>query len=82
MKQITKSQRKVLDLLCQGLSNQEICAATGLSLGTVKVHLGNMHKLFKVKSRLQLVVYAYRYGLVEPQLTSLKTHGDCPAAQG
>jgi len=65
MKQFTQKDREILVLLCKGMSNKEICKASGLSLGTVKTHLGKMHKIFKVKSRVQLVIHAYELGLVD-----------------
>ena len=62
---ITPAEERVLYWLCKGLSNAEICRETGLSIGTVKSHLGKMQKKTKSKSRLQLVIYIYETEIID-----------------
>ncbi|MEQ1531265.1 MAG: LuxR C-terminal-related transcriptional regulator, partial [Methylococcales bacterium] len=58
----------VLYYLCQGYSNQEIATKLSLSENTVrKDYVSNLLKLFKVKSRTQLLVEIARLGIVIPK---------------
>lgn len=51
----TAAQRQVLDLLAEGLSNQQIAALLGLSTRTVAVHVGALLKANDQASRTGLV---------------------------
>ena len=62
MSRLSARQRQVLDCLCQGMDNKEICQALKLSLGTVKTHVASLYKKFGVNTRLRLVVKAYQTG--------------------
>ena len=64
MSRLSARQRQVLDCLCQGMDNKEICQALKLSLGTIKTHVASLYKKFGVNTRLRLVVKAYQYGWV------------------
>ena len=55
---LSRQQRKVLALLCEGKSNREIGNALDLTEGTVKVHIGQILKRFNVKSRTQAALAA------------------------
>ena len=61
---LTPRQLEVLVLLCEGLPNKVISQRLGISVGTVKVHIGCMLREMRVSSRLQAVVEARRSGLV------------------
>lgn len=52
----TKTEAKVLALLCQGMSNAEIAANLNYSESTVKKHVSNLLTIYGVSSRLDLVV--------------------------
>lgn len=52
-------ERRVLDLLCEGRSNAEIAEATFRSVSSVKQILSAIMQRAGVKSRTQLLVYAY-----------------------
>jgi len=52
---ITLSELKVLDLLVEGKSNLEIKNELFISLNTVKFHIKNIYKKFKVNTRFQLL---------------------------
>ena len=59
---LTPRQRQILALLCDGMPNKLICRELGISLGTVKVHLGRIFRELGVSSRLQAVVTAREDG--------------------
>ncbi len=50
---LTRRQREVMELLGEGLSNNEICARLGLNLSTVKAHVSGVLKALGVDSRTQ-----------------------------
>jgi DNA-binding NarL/FixJ family response regulator len=61
---LTEREREISALVATGLSNDEIAARLVLSPATVKTHVN--HAMVKVgaRDRAQLVVFAYRCGLV------------------
>jgi DNA-binding NarL/FixJ family response regulator len=60
--QITARQREVLQLLLDGLSNRDISQRMGLSVDTVKDHLGGIMRALGVQTRTQAVLAAARHG--------------------
>lgn len=61
--ELTVGQRRVFNLLVQGLSNREIGLSLGLTEGTVKIHVSKILRSLGVSSRSQAVVVAARLGL-------------------
>ncbi|WP_042696430.1 response regulator transcription factor [Azospirillum sp. B506] len=59
---LTRRQLEVLDLLAQGLSNQEIGERLGLNLSTVKTHVTGVLKALGVGSRTQAVLLVKESG--------------------
>jgi two-component system response regulator NreC len=59
---LTSREREVLQLLAEGLSNQEIAEQLNISVKTVETHRGNMMKKLGVDSKTELVKYALRKG--------------------
>lgn len=57
---LTRRERQVLDLLLQGMSNQEIAGALTVSVAAVKKHVGALFLKFEVDSRLKLAIAALR----------------------
>ncbi len=53
---LTRRQSEVLPLIMQGHSNQRISDELGISLETVKLHVSGLLKLYKVTSRVQLIL--------------------------
>ncbi|WP_017792452.1 response regulator [Leucobacter salsicius] len=51
---LTSREREVLTLLAQGLSNQAIADVLGVSVTTVKTHVGSLYAKSGVASRVQL----------------------------
>jgi DNA-binding NarL/FixJ family response regulator len=63
---LTRREREVLALVGQGLSNEEIGAELCLSPATARTHVSHAMLKLGARDRAQLVVIAYRTGLVEP----------------
>ncbi len=63
--QITPREREVLQTLAEGLSNKEIAARLHMSVDTERTHMMNILNKLGVHSRLQALIFAARYGLVE-----------------
>jgi DNA-binding NarL/FixJ family response regulator len=65
IEQITPREKEVLQMLAEGLSNKEIAAKLHMSVDTERTHMMNILNKMGVHSRLQALVLAARYGLVE-----------------
>jgi two-component system nitrate/nitrite response regulator NarL len=61
---LTGRQLVILRLLCQGLSNKEICCRLGLSEKTVKAHVSGIFKAMNVVNRTQAALAARHAGIV------------------
>jgi len=63
---LTEREREMTALAAHGLSNHEIAERAFLSPLTVKTHINRAMMKLGVRDRAQLVVLAYRTGLVRP----------------
>ncbi|WP_280268991.1 response regulator transcription factor [Nocardia wallacei] len=63
---LTDREREVLALVGQGMNNDEIGAALFLSPATARTHVSHAMTKLGARDRAQLVVIAYRTGLVTP----------------
>lgn len=61
---LTPRERQVLALVADGLPNPEISATLYMSEATVKSHVNHILAKTGSRTRAQLVVYAYRHGLL------------------
>jgi two-component system, NarL family, response regulator LiaR len=61
---ISKRELEVLQLIAQGLSNQEIADQLFVSLNTVKTHSSNLFLKLDVKRRTQAIEKAKRLSLI------------------
>ncbi|OZC97531.1 DNA-binding response regulator [Rhodococcus sp. 06-235-1A] len=56
-------EMEVVQLLAQGLGNNEIARALHLEQSTVKTHIGNICRKLDVNTRVHVVIWAYRNGI-------------------
>ena len=61
---LTDAEQHVLRLLCQDMSNQEICEILGIKLATVKTHVSHILQKLGVKSRGGAKSAAEKEGLI------------------
>lgn len=68
---LSKREREVVGLIGEGLKNKQIAERLFVSDTTIQHHLSSVFAKLGVADRLELVIYAYRHGLVKlpPQLT-------------
>lgn len=57
---------EVLNLVASGMSNAEIATALFVTDGTVKTHVARILSKLNLRDRVQVVVYAYERGIIEP----------------
>ena len=58
---LTEHQRRILELLCQGLTDGQIATRASVSVHTVNFHLRRLFAKFDVHSRVQLAaIYSSR----------------------
>ena len=62
---LTERERKVIELICEGLPNRMISARLSISESTVRHHLTSIFSKLSIESRLELLIYAFRNGLVK-----------------
>lgn len=62
---LTQRERQVVVLIGEGLKNRQIAERLFLSETTVQHHLSSIFGKLAVSDRLELVIYAYRQGLVK-----------------
>src|ERR687895_840398 len=62
---LTPRERELLEALAEGLSDKEIAERLYVGVGTVRTHMTHLLSKLGVDSRLQALVFAIRYGLVE-----------------
>jgi DNA-binding NarL/FixJ family response regulator len=65
IEQLTPREMQVLKALAEGLSNKEIAERLHMSVDTERTHMMNILSKLGVHSRLQALLFAARYGLVE-----------------
>jgi DNA-binding CsgD family transcriptional regulator len=61
---LSKREVEVLQLMAQGLSNQEIASCLFVSLNTVKTHSSRMFEKMEVKRRTQAIEKAKRLSII------------------
>lgn len=61
---LSKREMEVISLLCDGKSNREVAESLHLAETTVKSHIARIMQKLEVRDRVQIVIAAYRSGLV------------------
>src|SRR5215218_2844678 len=65
IEQLTPREMQVLRALAEGLTNRQIAERLHMSVDTERTHMMNILSKLGVHSRLQALLFAARYGLVE-----------------
>jgi DNA-binding NarL/FixJ family response regulator len=65
IEQLTRREMQVLNALAEGLTNREIAERLHMSVDTERTHMMNILSKLGVHSRLQALLFAARYGLIE-----------------
>ena len=65
IEQLTRREIQVLKALGEGLTNREIAERLHMSVDTERTHMMNILSKLGVHSRLQALLFAARYGLIE-----------------
>lgn len=63
--QLTNRELEVIEEIAGGLTNREISKKLSISEATVRHHLSSIYGKLQVEDRLNLVIYAYQYGIIE-----------------
>jgi two-component system, NarL family, nitrate/nitrite response regulator NarL len=64
--QLSDREKQIIRLIGQGYKNKKISSQLCISETTVRHHLTSIYSKLGVSDRLELLVYAHRYGLVNP----------------
>ena len=78
--QLTRRELEVLDALAQGHGTQAIAALLNISVATQRNHVANILAKFGVHSKLQALVFAASYGVVEIPKGPRMTPNELPLA--
>lgn len=60
-------EQEVLGLVCDGLSNGEICQQLYLSINTVKSYMRTAYRKTGARNRREALIWAYEHGVRKPQ---------------
>lgn len=61
----TCKESKIIEMLAAGRSNPQIAESLGMSVRTVRFHVGNILKKLKAANRTEAVVKAAQKGILE-----------------
>jgi two-component system, NarL family, response regulator NreC len=61
---LTSSEREVLRMVAEGLTNPEIATRLGISLGTVETHLSDVMQKLDLHTQADLIRFALRRGII------------------
>jgi DNA-binding NarL/FixJ family response regulator len=65
IEQLTRREMQVLEALAEGLTNREIAERLHMSVDTERTHMMNILNKLGVHSRLQALLFAARYGIID-----------------
>ncbi len=64
---VTPREEEVLRLMAKGRLNQEIADSLNISKTTTRTHVSHLYARLDVRSRPELIAWAWEHGLVKPQ---------------
>jgi DNA-binding NarL/FixJ family response regulator len=79
---LTPRERQIMVLITEGLTNKELAARLFIQETTARNHLTSILDKLQLKDRFQLVVYAFRRGLVRYPQPTLMLRGAEPLIPG
>jgi DNA-binding NarL/FixJ family response regulator len=65
VRSLSARERQIVALVAQGFKNKEIAGKISISECTVKSYLRLIHEKLRIRDRLELALYALRYGLYQ-----------------
>lgn len=65
---LTAREREVIELVGQGMRNQQIADKLCISVITVRHHLTSIFSKLEVGDRFELAIYSFRHGLAKPPI--------------
>jgi DNA-binding NarL/FixJ family response regulator len=65
---LTDREREVIELIGQGMRNQQIADKLGISVITVRHHLTSIFSKLEIGDRFELAIYSFRHRLAKPPL--------------
>lgn len=65
---LTDREREVVELIGQGMRNQQIADKLCISVITVRHHLTSIFSKLEVGDRFELAIYSFRHGLAKPPI--------------
>lgn len=65
---LTDREREVVELVGQGMRNQQIADKLCISVITVRHHLTSIFSKLEVGDRFELAIYAFKHGLAKPPI--------------
>ena len=66
VEELTRRELEVVAAVSHGLKNHSIADLLGVSVETVKTHVGNAMDKLGARDRTQMAVTALLYGLIDP----------------
>ena len=65
LRSVTKREREIIALICQGLKNRQIAERLSLSETTVRHHLTSIFSKLNINDRFELIIYSHTHRLCE-----------------
>ena len=69
---ISPTERSIITLLANGLSDSKIAEKLNYSMGTIRNCITNLRHKIKIKSRIEIVVYSLLSGLIRPEHITIR----------
>jgi len=63
---LTPRERQILEMICDGMSNEEIAIALDIQAQTVKFHLKTVYGVLNTSKRHTAIIEAVKAGMVRP----------------